>query len=146
MAPRHRARELVVRVLFQLELQPGDWREPLAYHLQEAGPGVDRKFAEELLAGATSHLSEIDEAISQSSTHWPLDQMGALERAVLRVGAEELCWRRREPVAVSIDEAVRLAKQLAGEDAGRFVNGVLGNLARTRAHSDEGAGAGPPSR
>ncbi|MGH7667744.1 MAG: transcription antitermination factor NusB [Candidatus Dormibacteria bacterium] len=147
MRPRHLARELAVRVLFQLELRPGPWRPPLEYQLgQEPDVGAARQFAAELVEGTVLHLAEIDAAIAACSTHWALDQMGALERAVLRVAAEELCWRRQEPVAVVIDEAVRLAKQMAGEDASRFVNGVLGNLARTAQVAPEGAGASSPGR
>jgi len=41
------------------------------------------------------------------------------------------------PVAVAIDEAVDAAKELSTDDSGRFVNGVLGHLARERAGASE---------
>ncbi len=137
---RHQGRELAVRVLFQLELQPGDWRAPLVYQLREAPqpPGA-RSFAEELLEGAVGHAGEIDTLIGRVSSHWSLDQMGAVERAVLRLGVEELRFRGREPAAVVIDEAVELAKQMAGPEAARFVNGVLGQMAREPEDEDAAA-------
>jgi transcription antitermination protein NusB len=142
VAARHRARELAVQVLFQLELQPGDWLQPLAYHLeQEPQSPANQRFVEDLVEGAVSHLAEIDATIAACSTHWVMDQMGALERAVLRVATEELCWRPGVPVAVVIDEAVQLAKQMAGDEAGKFVNGVLGNMARSIRPGLEQAGA-----
>jgi N utilization substance protein B len=142
VAARHRARELAVQVLFQLELQPGNWREPLQYHLdQEPQSPSNRRFAEELVEGAVSHAVEIDSLIAACSTNWAMDQMGALERAVLRVAAEELCWRPLTPVGVVIDEAVQMTKQMAGEEAGKFVNGVLGNMARSRRPGLEQVGA-----
>jgi len=144
---RHRARELAVQVLFQLELQPGNWRSPLQYHLeQDPQSPTSRRFAEELVGGAVAHQAEIDATIVAGSTNWSLDQMGALERAVLRIATEELCWRQQEPVAVVIDEAVQLAKQMAGDEAGKFVNGVLGNIARAPRQAREPAGARSPSR
>lgn len=147
MGPRHRARELAVQVVFQLELQPGNWRIPLQYHLeQDPQSPAGRHFAEELVEGAVNHRVEIDATIVACSTHWSMDQMGALERAVLRVATEELCWRRQDPVAVVIDEAVQLAKQMAGEEAGKFVNGVLGNVARVPRQAEEQAGARSPGR
>jgi N utilization substance protein B len=147
LGPRHRARELAVQVLFQLELQPGNWRGPLQYHLeQDPQSSSSRRFAEELVEGAVAHQIEIDATIEACSTHWTMDQMGALERAVLRIATEELCWRRLEPVAVVIDEAVQLAKQMASDEAARFVNGVLGNLARAPRGALEQAGARSPSR
>lgn len=125
---------MALKVLFQLELQPGDWRSPLDYHLAEAGlPAAAQGFAEELVAGTVSHREQIDQTLAACSSHWKLDQMGALERAVLRLATEELGWRRSEPVAVVIDEAVILAKQMGGDDAGRFVNGVLGKVAQATA-------------
>ncbi|MGC1185225.1 MAG: transcription antitermination factor NusB [Candidatus Dormiibacterota bacterium] len=147
MAARHRARELAVQVLFQLELQPGNWRDPLQYHLDlDPQSSNNQRFAEELVEGAVIHADEIDAMIKASSTNWAMDQMGALERAVLRVATEELCWRQMTPVAVVIDEAVQLAKQMAGEEAGKFVNGILGNLARSARPGLEQAGARPSSR
>lgn len=147
MGGRHQARELAVRVLFQLELQPGNWRQPLEYHLeQDPQRPTNRRFAEQLVEGAVAHQTEIDATIAACSVHWAMDQMGALERAVLRVAAEELCWRRQEPVAVVIDEAVQMAKQMAGDEAGRFVNGLLGNMARASRPSVELPGAPSPSR
>ncbi|HVC22994.1 MAG TPA: transcription antitermination factor NusB [Candidatus Dormibacteraeota bacterium] len=147
MAARHRARELAVQVLFQLELQPGNWRDPLQYHLDlEPQSASNQRFAVDLVEGAVSHASEIDAMIRACSTNWAMDQMGALERAVLRVATEELGWRPETPVAVVIDEAVQLAKQMAGEEAGKFVNGILGNLARSARPGLEQAGARSSSR
>jgi transcription antitermination protein NusB len=47
----------------------------------------------------------------------------------------ELVWREDIPVAVAINEAVELAKELSTDDSGRFVNGLLGRIAEARAHS-----------
>ena len=122
---------MAVKVLFQLELQDSDWRTPLAYHLDELDlPKASRLFADALVEGAVAHRVEIDATLEAASSHWRIDQMGALERAVLRLAVEELGWRRQDPVAVVINEAVELAKELGGTDAGRFVNGVLGKVAQ----------------
>lgn len=146
MGTRHRARQLAVQVLFQLELQPGNWREPLEYHLeQDPQTRQGQRFAQELVEGAVTHQGAIDATIRACSTNWAIDQMGALERAVLRLATEELCWRQGEPVAVVISEAVQLAKQMAGDEAGKFVNGVLGNVARSGRPLEQ-AGASSPSR
>ena len=54
---------------------------------------------------------------------------GSLERNILRIGVHEL-QEGTVPVEVAIDEAVTLAKRYASEDAGRLVNGILGQIAR----------------
>ena len=131
MRPRHRARQLALRVVFQLDQAPGDWHPAFAYHLAEDDlPPESAAFAEELVALVQEHRVEIDSALQAAATHWSLEQMGRVERGVLRLGAAELLWRRQDPQAVTLDEAVGLAKELGGEDAARFVNGVLGRLAR----------------
>jgi N utilization substance protein B len=72
----------------------------------------------------------IDAAISSHSRGWSIERMPALDRAILRVGVFELSERPDVPVAVVIDEAVRLAKRFSTDDSGRFVNGVLAAVAR----------------
>ncbi len=118
-------------MVFQLDQDRGDWRPAFAYQLAEDDlPPESAVFAEELVALVQEHRVEIDAALEAAATHWKLEQMGRVERGVLRLGAAELIWRRRDPQAVTLDEAVGLAKELGGEDAARFVNGVLGRLAR----------------
>jgi len=147
VGPRHQAREVALRVLFQIESGPGEWGSALAYHLEAEGLDTEAgQFARLLVAGVFEHLGEIDALLTSSSSNWKLDQMGAVERAVLRLGCEELVWQRTEPVPVVIDEAIRLAKEMAGPDAGRFVNGVLGHLAKSSGPDGRGragAGTGP---
>jgi N utilization substance protein B len=63
---------------------------------------------------------------------WPAERLGTLERNILRIGLYELD-RGDVPAPVAIDEAVRLAKRYASEDAARLVNGVLGRLQKERA-------------
>ena len=131
MRPRHRARQLALRVVFQLDQATGDWHPAFAYQLAEDDlPPESAAFAEELVALVQEHRAEIDSALEAAATNWRLEQMGRVERGALRLGAAELLWRRQDPRAVTLDEAVGLAKELGGEDAARFVNGVLGRLAR----------------
>jgi N utilization substance protein B len=58
--------------------------------------------------------------------------MGVLERNILRIGIHEL-EHATVPAEVAISEAVELAKRYASDEAARFVNGILGRVARERA-------------
>lgn len=118
-------------MLFQLDGPHCDWRPALGYQLAEEDlPPEAAVFAEELVKLVEYNREEVDRQIAAASSNWPLDQMGKVELQVLRLATAELLLRRRDPVAVVIDEAVRLTKELGGEDGPRFVNGVLGRLAR----------------
>jgi transcription antitermination protein NusB len=61
--------------------------------------------------------------------------MPIVDRNLLRIGIFELLYRPDIPPAVAINEAVELAKLLSTEDSGRFVNGLLGRVARENARA-----------
>lgn len=127
---RHRGRELALKVLFELEGTDRDPAEALAYQAEDSeAPGDVRAFAEELVFGCLRHLDEVDAAVAAASSNWRLEDLGKVERAILRLGSYELLFERDTPVAVTVDEAVELAHTYAGEDPARFVNGVLGRIA-----------------
>jgi N utilization substance protein B len=73
-------------------------------------------------------VPELDEAISAAAHGWTADRLGAVERNVLRLAIHELD-AANVPVEVAIDEAVRLAKRYASDEAARLVNGILGRIA-----------------
>lgn len=131
--PRHRARELALKVLFQLEHSPGDdVDEALAYHAAEDGQGgEEHMFARELVYGVIEHQAELDEVIRNASRNWKLEQMGRVDRIVLRIAIYEITVARKVPVKAAINESIELAKTFSGEESGRFVNGVLGKVAET---------------
>lgn len=120
-----------------------DARERALYLLYEASvkgiaPGqvLDAQVvpADELTAslvrGVAEHGDRLDTAIAATSQGWALERMPVLDLSLLRLAAFELAERPDVPVAVVIDEAVRLAKRFSTDNSGRFVNGVLAALAR----------------
>jgi transcription antitermination protein NusB len=129
--PRHRARELALKALFQLEHSPED--EPddvLAYHAVEEGASHEVEvFARELVHGVLENSPRLDEIIREASTNWRPEQMGRVDRVVLRIAIYEIAIARQVPVRAAINESIELAKTFAGEESGRFVNGVLGRVA-----------------
>jgi N utilization substance protein B len=130
---RHRGRELALRVLFELEGTQKDAREVLRYHAEDTGATPDvEQFATELVLGVLGELERVDDTIDAASSNWRLEEIGKVERAVLRLGTYELLFEPSLPVSVAIDEAVELAKAYAGEESGGFVNGVLGRIASER--------------
>src|SRR5215208_2826214 len=59
-----------------------------------------------------------------------IDQMAAIDRNILRMALWEFAVFRETPLKVAINEAVELAKLYGSDSAPRFVNGVLGALAK----------------
>ena len=89
-------------------------------------------YARQLAEGASARSDELDAAISAAARDWPADRLGAVERNVLRIALYEL-EEGLVPAEVAIDEAIRLAKRYATEEAARLINGILGRIVRERA-------------
>jgi transcription antitermination protein NusB len=77
--------------------------------------------------GVAAHAPELDRRITEASVGWTADRLGAVERNILRIAVREL-EGDEVPDEVAIDEAVRLAKRYATDDAARLVNGILGRI------------------
>lgn len=85
-----------------------------------------------LIRGVEARQAEIDERLEGASENWALSRMPIVDRSVLRLAVYEMLHCDDVPVSVSINEAVELARDFGGEeDSPRFVNGVLGRIART---------------
>ncbi len=131
MTSRRGARRQAVDVLYQADVTGTDPRDVLA-EWKATGSDIDA-FAEELVTGVAANGAEIDAAIAASAEHWTLERMATLDRVILRVAVRELLLGPEVPAGVAISEAVAIAKELSTEDSGRFVNGVLGTIARNAA-------------
>lgn len=131
MGRRHQARELALKVLFQLDNDPtDDLGEAVAYHAQEDGVAADvAVFAAELAQGVLDNRDRLDAAIADASRNWRLEQMAKVDRIVLRIAVYEISISHNVPVKAAINEAIELAKTFSGDEAGRFVNGILGKVA-----------------
>ena len=130
MGKRHQARELALRVLFQLESSDEDPAEVLAYHAADGAATPDvTAFAGQLIKGVIANRERLDAILSEASENWKLEQMAKVDRIVLRIAVYEITIDRKVPPKAAINESIELAKTFSGDDAGRFVNGVLGRVA-----------------
>jgi N utilization substance protein B len=82
-------------------------------------------FARELLDHALGRLPEIDALLAAALQKWDLRRLGAVDRAILRLAVAEMLARPDIPPAVTINEAIEIARNLATAESARFANGVL---------------------
>lgn len=118
---RRGARRAALFVLYQWDVTG----QPLA-SLYE---GDLDAYTKELAEGVAAEVDDLDAAIGDASSDWRPERLGALERNILRIALYELD-RDEVPLEVAIDEAVRLARRYASEDAAKLVNGILGKVAK----------------
>ena len=116
---RRAARRTALFLLYQWDLTG----QPLGSNYE----GEVDEFARTLAESVAARAEELDARITEVSGDWPAKQLATLERNILRIGVYEL-QEGTVPLEVAIDEAVRLAKRYASEDAGRLVNGILGRI------------------
>ena len=132
MGKRHQARELALKVLFQLEGSEDDAEEVLLYHAAEGAATEDTtNFARQLVSGVIANRDKLDAILTETSEHWKLDQMAKVDRIILRIAIYEIAIDRKVPTKAAINESIELAKTFSGEESGRFVNGILGRVAAT---------------
>lgn len=129
MSTRRRAREIVLQLLYEADLNehrtPESARRFIRSRLQGRKALTD--FADALLQGTLQHREVIDEHLSKLATHWTLPRMPVTDRNVLRLGAYEILFADT-PGRVAVNEAIVLAKRYGDKNSPRFVNGVLDRL------------------
>ena len=105
----------------------------------EEGPLSE--YAQDLVRGVEQNRIVIDGSLKAAAENWSLGRMPIVDRSILRLAAYEIMFVEDVPTSVAINEAVELAKDFGGEDdSPRFVNGVLGRIAKD---IDDGAAAAP---
>lgn len=133
MGVRRDAREAAVQYLYQRELQ-GDESDGLLeefYQLRGLSPSA-RRFCESLLKGWMSHRQEIDKVINEHARNYEFSRLSAVDRNILRISCQEILFCPDVPAAVAINEAIEIAKKFSTAESGKFVNGVLDNIRRSR--------------
>lgn len=128
MVTRSKARKRALDVLYEADVMD----RPVAKLLEETlevEPDFP-PFARELVEGVERNRDELDGLIQSYAERWALDRMPLVDRNLLRIAIFELLHRPDVPPGATIDTAVDLAKLLSTPDSGRFLNGILGRVAR----------------
>lgn len=142
---RRTAREIAMRLVYELEFNPECAEEVISFRLSEEGfellRSEDRAYSETpeesnleyiltVVRGVYEHLSEIDGYIEKYSIGWKLNRMSRISASILRVSMFEILYMPDIPEKSSINEAVELAKRFDTDEAPGFINGVLGAFVR----------------
>jgi N utilization substance protein B len=130
MKARTRARGIALQALYEIDLVGHSPVQVLKDRLEEE-PQTEElaEFIRQILFGVLPLREFLDIVIAKYAPEWPLDQIAAVDRNILRIAVWEFAGSRSTPVKVAINEAVELAKAYGSDSAPRFVNGVLGSLA-----------------
>jgi len=131
---RRRSREYALQLLFQSEFA-GENQEllpPEPFPANEKEEKELKKFADELVSGTLGNIEEIDRAIQKAAENWEVKRMAAVDRNILRFAVFEILFRKDIPSAVTINEALEIAKKYSTLESAAFINGLLDKIARER--------------
>lgn len=147
---RHQGRVLAMQTLFEIDNSEHDIDEVVGrIHFDDVDlpdsarkttdideqavddvPAEVAKHAEALTRGTLANLASIDPVLATAAPAFPIAQIAAVDRSVLRLAIYELYHHPDVPVGVAINEAVEIAKRFGGPSSSKFVNGVLGTISK----------------
>jgi len=123
-----RARALALKALYEIDLTGHPPETVLQVRLREEPlPPRLQRFARRIVREVLLLRPILDRYIAKHAPEWPVENLPAIERNILRMALWEMALHPKTPIKVAINEAVELAKTYGSEAAARFVNGVLGS-------------------
>ncbi len=131
MKPRHRARQVALQALFEIDVtnhRPGEVVNARLVIEQPALSTDIADFSRQIVHGVILHREVLDTVIRRFAPDWPVDQIAVIDRNILRMAIWEVAVGQT-PIKVVINEAVELAKEFGSDASPRFINGVLGTIA-----------------
>ena len=131
MTTRREGRRIAIDILYQADITDTASADVMT-SWEDAGRSVPA-FARALVEGVAEFGPGIDLLLEEHAEDWTVARMPPVDRTILRVAVYELLHSPDVPQSVAISEAVEAASDLAADESKRFVNGVLGRIARERA-------------
>lgn len=123
-------REKTMQLIYQMDITE-DFNISDLSVVEESANVVDKKQAIATLEAVQEHHEEIDRIINDNLDNWSFERIAKADLAILRTAVAEMLYVESIPVSVSINEAVELAKKYGDERSYKFVNSVLGKIAKS---------------
>ena len=131
MGARRKARAVILQALYEIDSASHNTEEAVSNLLDDKGLSEENNaFVREMVSGVIHNKLELDKHIKRFAPAWPIDQLSAVDRNILRLAIFELLIDNKVPVSVAINEAVELAKKFGSDNSARFVNGVLSSVSK----------------
>lgn len=135
---RSQLRENIFRLLYEAQFNgKEEMEEQISMYFsftndeeEEASP-QDADYIREKYEKVFAEAEKIDAILNNTAKGWKTSRMGQVDLAILRLAVFEMKYDEDVPVGVAINEAVELAKKYGREESPAFINGILGQIARS---------------
>ncbi len=128
---RIKARRNTVQALYQWFMTGKDVADVIAEFESDKHTlaKTDVEYFKLLLRGTIKDNDELDKQISKLLDR-PVDELDAIERAILHIGCYELEHHLEIPWRVVVNESIELAKLFGAEESHKYINGILDKVAK----------------
>lgn len=142
---RRKARIAALQALYKIEIA----KSPIATAVDEMRDHSDLSpflsdYAEKLISGVRNNQALLDQRLSQIIREYDYDRVAVVDKNVLRIAAFELLFEPSIPPAVTINEAIEIARKYSTIESGKFVNGILGKLLEESPKANWDPASAPP--
>ena len=143
---RGNARELAVHLIYGREFTGEEPEQVVSIRLEKDYYGhlgeenevysdrpskAQMRYIDTVVTGVANRVEELNGHIQKFSIAWDVSRISRLTRSIMQLAIYEIQYVEDVPTGVAISEAVRLSKKYDGDNAGAFVNGILGGFARS---------------
>ncbi len=136
--PRHQSRRIAVAYVYSKESNSAssyNTSESLDEIVEVALDGLeikhyDKKLLDIIVSELSNNISQYKDTIIKNSIDWDISKMYRMDLSILIVATCEMLTKQTPPKVI-IDEAVELAKEFGSEESSKFINGILGGIAKT---------------
>lgn len=134
---RHLSRVIIMQTLYEWDFRPkADMEEIKKRNIENYHEDIDSKYIDDTIDNVIKHKEDIDKQITIAAPEWPIEQIAAIDKTILRIAIYEILHNKDIPPKVAINEAVELGKTFGGDNSSKFINGVLGTVYRNSPRYD----------
>lgn len=123
-----------MKLLFEISINTKEVNEAIETYKDnnEKLEDVDFQYIENLLEGVSKNTEFLNKTIEANSNNWRLSRISKINMSILKIAVYEIYFDDEIPEKVSANEAVNLAKKYSDEKSPAFINGVLGNIIKSK--------------
>ena len=125
---RNEAREILMQIMFEMESARTMNAETAVKLAEDRLSGNHIVRGKDLLTYITENIEDIDQEINTHSRAWKTGRMPKVDLAIMRLSIGEVRACEDIPTAVSVNEAINLARKYSTPQSSRYIHGVLGSI------------------
>lgn len=127
MKNRSELREVIMKVLYQMEILDGTKFDYQVEDLIKEQLEVENEFVNDTIEGIIQNKKTIVDLDNKYLNDWTMDRLNKVDQAILLLGTYELMYTDT-PSVVAINEAIELSKKYSDEAVTKMINGVLDKI------------------